>query len=45
MRGVAGFKVPRRYEFVDEFPRNATGKVLKRTLREPWWRNKDRQVG
>jgi acyl-CoA synthetase (AMP-forming)/AMP-acid ligase II len=42
---LAGFKVPRRYEFVDEFPRNATGKVLKRTLREPYWEGKDRQVG
>lgn len=30
---LAGFKVPRCYEFVDEFPRNATGKVLKRELR------------
>jgi acyl-CoA synthetase (AMP-forming)/AMP-acid ligase II len=42
---LAGFKVPRRYEFVDEFPRNATGKVLKRSLREPYWRDKNRQVG
>ncbi len=26
------YKVPREIEFVDELPRNATGKVLKREL-------------
>jgi fatty-acyl-CoA synthase len=31
---IAHFKCPRRVEFVDELPRNATGKILKRTLRE-----------
>ncbi|WP_019201951.1 FadD3 family acyl-CoA ligase [Tsukamurella sp. 1534] len=30
---LANFKVPRSVEFVDELPRNATGKVLKRVLR------------
>jgi acyl-CoA synthetase (AMP-forming)/AMP-acid ligase II/carbon monoxide dehydrogenase subunit G len=29
---LAGFKVPREIEFVDDLPRNATGKVLKREL-------------
>jgi acyl-CoA synthetase (AMP-forming)/AMP-acid ligase II len=29
---LAGFKAPREVEFVDELPRNATGKVLKREL-------------
>jgi acyl-CoA synthetase (AMP-forming)/AMP-acid ligase II len=31
---LAGFKAPREVEFMDELPRNATGKVLKRVLRE-----------
>jgi fatty-acyl-CoA synthase len=29
---LAGYKVPREVEFLDELPRNATGKVLKREL-------------
>jgi fatty-acyl-CoA synthase len=31
---LAGYKVPREVEFVDELPRTSTGKVLKRELRE-----------
>ncbi|WP_298441700.1 long-chain fatty acid--CoA ligase [Gordonia sp. (in: high G+C Gram-positive bacteria)] len=31
---IAAFKAPRRVEFVDVLPRNATGKLLKRALRE-----------
>jgi acyl-CoA synthetase (AMP-forming)/AMP-acid ligase II len=33
---LAGYKVPRRIEFVDELPKNATGKVLRRELREQY---------
>jgi fatty-acyl-CoA synthase len=32
---LAGYKTPREVEFLDELPRNATGKVLKRELRRP----------
>jgi fatty-acyl-CoA synthase len=31
---LARFKVPREVEFLDELPRNATGKVLKRELKQ-----------
>jgi acyl-CoA synthetase (AMP-forming)/AMP-acid ligase II len=31
---LAGYKVPREIEFVDELPRTSTGKVLKRELRD-----------
>jgi fatty-acyl-CoA synthase len=31
---LAGYKTPREVEFLDELPRNATGKVLKRELSE-----------
>jgi acyl-CoA synthetase (AMP-forming)/AMP-acid ligase II len=31
---IAGFKVPRSFEVVPSLPRNASGKVLRRQLRE-----------
>lgn len=31
---IARFKRPKRYEFVDELPKNSYGKILKRALRE-----------
>ena len=31
---LASFKVPKKVTFVDELPRNQSGKLLKRTLRE-----------
>jgi acyl-CoA synthetase (AMP-forming)/AMP-acid ligase II len=34
---LADYKVPRRVAFVDELPRNATGKVLKNQLKEHEW--------
>lgn len=34
---LAGFKVPRSWEFVASVGRNAMGKVNKRELRRPWW--------
>ncbi|MEO1955375.1 MAG: acid--CoA ligase, partial [Gammaproteobacteria bacterium] len=34
LKNLAKFKVPQSVEFIDVLPRNATGKVLKRTLRE-----------
>jgi acyl-CoA synthetase (AMP-forming)/AMP-acid ligase II len=39
-RNLARFKVPREIVFVDELPRNATGKILKRELAE-WDQAKD----
>jgi acyl-CoA synthetase (AMP-forming)/AMP-acid ligase II len=41
---VGGFEVPRSVDFVSELPRNATGKVLKRVLREPYWADRERQI-
>jgi len=41
---VAGFKRPRSVDFVDALPRNPTGKILKRELRERYWKGRARQV-
>ena len=41
---MADFKVPRSFEFIDKLPRNPSGKVLKRVLREPYWNTMERQV-
>lgn len=41
---IAGFKVPKSIDFADELPRNATGKVLRRLIREPYWKNQGRSV-
>ncbi|WP_062900120.1 AMP-binding protein [Mycobacterium avium] len=43
-RHLAGFKCPRTVDFVAELPRNASGKILKTQLREPFWRDRDRRV-
>jgi fatty-acyl-CoA synthase len=36
LQNLAKFKVPASVEFIDALPRNATGKVLKRSLREQY---------
>jgi len=41
---LAGFKRPKTIEFRDDFPRTATGKVLKRILKEPYWKGQERMI-
>ncbi len=41
---LAHFKCPTSVERRDEIPRNPTGKILKRELREPYWEGHDRAV-
>ncbi|MGE3075269.1 MAG: fatty acid--CoA ligase [Dehalococcoidia bacterium] len=41
---IAGYKVPKSVDFADVLPRNPSGKILKRELREPYWAGRDRQV-
>lgn len=43
-RRLARFKVPSRYEFIESIPRNPSGKILRRELREQFWAGLDRQV-
>jgi acyl-CoA synthetase (AMP-forming)/AMP-acid ligase II len=42
---LASYKAPRSYERIEEIPRNPSGKVLKRQLRDPYWQGHDRKVG
>ncbi|NNH68852.1 long-chain-fatty-acid--CoA ligase [Nocardia uniformis] len=41
---LASFKLPQHIEVLDALPRNASGKILRRTLREPLWQGRDRAV-
>ncbi len=41
---LAGFKCPSGVTVVRELPRNATGKLLRAALREPFWAGRDRRV-
>ena len=41
---LAGYKRPRSVVFIDALPRNPSGKVLKRTLREQYWAGHARRV-
>jgi long-chain acyl-CoA synthetase len=41
---IAGYKVPRSYEFHENLPRTGAGKIDKRDLRAPYWSGAERQV-
>jgi acyl-CoA synthetase (AMP-forming)/AMP-acid ligase II len=41
---IAGYKVPKSVDFVDALPRNPSGKILRRELREPYWKDRQRRV-
>ena len=41
---LAGYKKPRSVDFVDELPRDAAGKLLKRKLRDVYWAGAGRKI-
>ena len=41
---IAHFKAPKSVDFVEAIPRNLSGKILRRELREPYWKGRDRRV-
>jgi long-chain acyl-CoA synthetase len=41
---LAHYKCPTSIDFVDVLPRNPTGKVLRRELREPHWAGRERRI-
>jgi fatty-acyl-CoA synthase len=41
---LARFKVPKAIDILEELPKSGVGKILRRSLREPWWRDQQRGV-
>jgi long-chain acyl-CoA synthetase len=41
---LAGYKIPKRIEFADALPREDTGKIFKRKLKEPFWQGVGRSI-
>jgi long-chain acyl-CoA synthetase len=41
---IAAYKCPKSVDFVPALPRNPSGKILKRVLREPYWAGQARRV-
>ncbi len=41
---LARYKIPKRIEFASELPREDSGKIFKRKLREPYWTDQDRRI-
>jgi long-chain acyl-CoA synthetase len=41
---ISAYKIPRKYEFIGELPRNEMQKVDKKALRRPYW-DSDRTIG
>ncbi len=43
-QSVAGYKIPRLVTFANDLPREDSGKIFKRKLREPYWANAGRAI-
>jgi acyl-CoA synthetase (AMP-forming)/AMP-acid ligase II len=41
---LARFKVPKAIDVLPELPKSGVGKILRRALREPWWKDQERGV-
>jgi acyl-CoA synthetase (AMP-forming)/AMP-acid ligase II len=41
---LANYKKPKSVEFRHELPKNSTGKILKRVIRNEYWKGRDRAV-
>ena len=41
---MADYKIPKQLEIRTELPRNPTGKILRRLIREPFWKNEERKI-
>ncbi len=43
-RDLAGFKVPKSVDFVDQIPRSPIGKALKKDLRKKFWEGREAKI-
>ncbi|MCW2861855.1 MAG: putative fatty-acid--CoA ligase [Actinoallomurus sp.] len=43
-RSLAGYKTPRSVDFLDRLPRTPTGKLYKRLIREPYWKDRGERI-
>ena len=41
---LARYKIPKSFDFVETIPRSGAGKILKASLREPYWAGRDRRI-
>ena len=41
---MTAYKVPRRIDFADSLPREDSGKIFKRKLREPFWAGRSARI-
>ena len=41
---LAGYKIPRSVNFVPSLPKSTSGKILKRVIREEYWKDKEIKV-
>jgi long-chain acyl-CoA synthetase len=41
---LAGYKVPKRIVFMEALPREDSGKIFKRRLREAYWVGRERRI-
>jgi len=41
---IASYKKPKSVDFVDELPKSNYGKILKREIRDKYWKDQDRQI-
>ncbi|MBV9960813.1 MAG: AMP-binding protein [Parafilimonas sp.] len=41
---ISDYKIPKHLEIRTELPRNPTGKILRRLIREPFWKDEQRNI-
>ena len=43
-QSLAKYKCPRSFDFIAEMPRDPNGKLFKRKLRDPYWKDRERAI-